>query len=102
MDVRSTNLVHTGDMNMRTKTVRQSVSLPVKVAQEVRSLARGRRLSANRVLVELVEEGIEARKRKQQEFFDLAKRFRSATDPKEVERLGNELGRMVFASDASD
>jgi hypothetical protein len=89
-------------MQTRAKNVRQSVTLPAKVAREVRSLAKGRRLSANRVLVELVEEGIEARRRKQQEFFDLAKRFRSATDPKEVERLGNELGRMVFTSDAHD
>jgi hypothetical protein len=45
---------------------------------------------------------IEARSRKQKEFFDLAKRFRSATDPKEVERLGNELGRKVFTSDTHD
>jgi len=48
------------------------------------------------MLVELVEDGIEAQKRKQEEFFTLAKRFRSATDPKEVEQLGDELGRMVF------
>ena len=65
-------------------------------------MAKGHRLSANRMLVELVEEGIQARKRKQQEFFDLAKRFRAATDPKEVDRLGNELGRMIFGANAQD
>jgi hypothetical protein len=27
---------------------------------------------------------------------DLAERFRSATNPEEVRRLGDELGRMVF------
>ena len=59
-------------------------------------MARTRRLSANRMLVELIENGIEAEKRKQQEFFDLAERFRSATDPKEVKRLGDRTGRMVF------
>jgi hypothetical protein len=80
------------------KTVRQSVSLPLKVAAQVRSMARGRRLSANRMLVELVEHGIEAEKRKQQEFFDLAERFRRATDPEEVKRLGDQLGRMVFGN----
>ena len=36
-----------------------------------------RRLSANRMLLELIENGIEAEKRKQQEFFDLAERFRN-------------------------
>lgn len=59
-------------------------------------MAKNRRVSANRLLLELVEEGIEAEKRKQQQFFELANRFRSATDPQEVERLGDEMGRLVF------
>ena len=59
-------------------------------------MARIRRLSANRMLVELIENGIEAEKQKQQEFFDLAERFRNATDPEEVKRLGDRMGRMVF------
>jgi len=50
------------------------------------------------MLVELIENGIEAEKRKQQEFFELAERFRGATDPKEAKRLGDELGRMVFGN----
>lgn len=50
------------------------------------------------MLVELIEHGIEAEKRKQREFFDLAERFRTATDPKEVKRLGDEMGRMVFGA----
>ncbi len=78
------------------KTVRQSVSLPANVAAQVRSLAKTRKLSANRMLVELVENGIDAEKRKQQEFFDLAYRFRRATDPAEVKRLGDQMGRMLF------
>jgi len=83
---------------MRTgnKTVRQSVSLPSNVALRVRSLAKARRLSANRMLVELIENGIEAEKRKQLEFFDLAERFRNATDPEEIKRLGDQMGRMVL------
>jgi hypothetical protein len=38
----------------------------------------------------------EAEKRKQQEFFDLAERFRGATDPDGVKRLDEQRGRMVF------
>ena len=60
-------------------------------------MAKSRRLSSNRMLVELIENGIEAEKRRQQEFFELAERFRSATDPEEAKRLGDELGRMVFS-----
>jgi len=83
-------------MRTNNKTVRQSVSLPSKVAVHVRSMAKARRLSANRMLVELIEHGIAAEQRKQQEFFDLAERFRAATDPEEVKRLGDEMGRRVF------
>ncbi len=78
------------------KTVRQSISLPVKMAAQVRTMAKSRRLSATRMLVELIENGIEAEKRKQQEFFDLAERFRKERDPEEAKRLGDQLGRMVF------
>jgi len=39
---------------------------------------------------------MEAEKRERQEFFDLAESFRRATDPSEVKRLGDQLGRMVF------
>jgi hypothetical protein len=34
--------------------------------------------------------------RKQQELFDLAGRFRGASDPAEVRLLGDQLGRMIF------
>jgi hypothetical protein len=96
MQCNCTSLVHTEVMKPATKTVRQSVSLPTSIAAQVRTIAKSRRLSANRMLVELIENGIEAEKRKQQEFFELAERFRSAEDPKEVKRLGDQLGRMVF------
>jgi hypothetical protein len=46
--------------------------------------------------VELIEFGIETEKRPQQQFFELAERFRSATDPAETKQLGDEMGRMVF------
>jgi hypothetical protein len=91
-----TILVYNGGMPASNKVVRQTVGLPAGTARQVRSLAKQRRLSANRIIVELVEEGIEAQKRKQREFFELAERYRAATDPKDVARLGDDLGRMVF------
>jgi hypothetical protein len=92
-----TVLVHSGVVSSR-KTVRQSVSLPANVAAQVRGMAKTRRLSSNRMLVELIENGIASEKRKQEKFFELAERFRSATDPEEAQRLGDELGRMVFGN----
>jgi hypothetical protein len=78
------------------KQVRRSVTLPREIAKEVETMSKQRRLSDNRVLVELIEQGIEARKEREKTFFDLAKRFRDANDPKEVEQLGDQLGRFVF------
>jgi hypothetical protein len=59
-------------------------------------MAKKRRLSDNRVLVELIEQGIEARKQREKDFFELAERFRAEKDPEQVKRLGDALGRMVF------
>jgi len=83
-------------MKMAQKAVRQSVSLPPRLAKQVGSLAKSRKLSENRMLLELIENGIDAEKRKQQEFFALAERFRNQRDPEAANRLGDELGCMVF------
>src|SRR5579862_9910115 len=78
------------------KHVRRSVTLPPKIAKQVESLARQRALSDNRVLVELIEQGIEAQQHKEKAFFQLAERFRAASDPEEIKQLGDQLGRFVF------
>ena len=80
----------------RAKQVRRSVTLPPRIARQVESLAKERNLSDNRVLVELIEQGIEARQQKEKAFFHLAERFRAADDPEQVKQLGNQLGRFVF------
>jgi len=79
-----------------TKHVRRSVTLPAKIARQVATLAKQRALSDNRVLVELIEQGIEAQQQKEKAFYQLAERFRAASDPEQVKQLGNQLGRFVF------
>jgi len=88
-------MVYSGVM-VAPKHVRRSVTLPAPVAQQVNRIAKRRRLSDNRVLVELIEEGIEAQQQKEKAFFQLAQRFRAASDPQQVKQLGDELGRFVF------
>ncbi len=78
------------------KQVRRSITLPVRIADQVERIARKKRLSDHRVLVELVEQGLEAQKEKEKAFFTLAERFRSASDPKDIKELGDQLGRFVF------
>ena len=79
-----------------TKQLRRSLTLPLDVVKQVETMAKRRRLSDNRVLVELIEQGIEAQKQKEKAFFELAQRFRAADDPEQVKHLGDELGRFVF------
>ena len=81
------------------KQVRRSVTLPAEIDKHVHTIAKLRRLSDNRVLVELIERGIEAAKQREQAFFDLAERFRAASDPADVKQLGDQLGRFVFGEE---
>ena len=78
------------------KVVRQSVSLPGRVARRVRAIARSRRTSASRVLLDLIETGLETREAEKQRFFDMARRFKESSDPAESERLREELAQMIF------
>jgi predicted transcriptional regulator len=78
------------------RQVRRSITLSPKLAKRVETIAKQRALSDNRVLVELIEQGIEAEKQKEKTFFQLAERFRAAKDPEQVKNLGDELGRFVF------
>jgi hypothetical protein len=79
-----------------TKQVRRSVTLPSRLAEQVARIARKKRLSDNRVLVELLEQGLEAQKEKEKAFFSLAQRFRAASDPNEVKELGDAMGKFIF------
>jgi metal-responsive CopG/Arc/MetJ family transcriptional regulator len=76
--------------------VRRSLTLPTRLAEQVERMAKKRRLSDNHVLVELIEEGLEARREKEKAFFELAQRFRNASDPDEVKHLGDKMGRFIF------
>ena len=52
--------------------------------------------SANRVLVELIESGLEVREQERKHFFELADRLVGARDPEEQNRLKEELARITF------
>jgi predicted DNA-binding protein len=78
------------------KPVRQSVSLPPRIARRVKALAKTKRTSANRVVVDLIEAGLESREREKNVFFDLADRLVRSSDAAEQKRLKEELARMTF------
>lgn len=83
-------------MTANEKPVRQSVSLPARLARRVLALAKKRDTSTNRVLVELIEAGIESKEAEKSKFFQLADQLGSTSDPLEQKRIKELLARMTF------
>jgi hypothetical protein len=75
---------------------RQSVSLPARLARNVEAIARSRKTSANRVLVDLIEAGLQLKEAEKERFFALANRLSETSDPAERQRIKKELARMTF------
>jgi hypothetical protein len=78
------------------RNVRQSVSLPSAVARRVQALAKRHRTSANRVIVDLIETGLEAKAQEKIAFLELADQLVHTSDRAEQKRLKEELARMTF------
>jgi predicted DNA-binding protein len=78
------------------KSKRQSVSLPAPIAKRVKTLAKNQKTSTNRVLVELIETGLESKEAEKRRFFALADRLSISTDEKERERIKKELAKLTF------
>lgn len=83
-------------MSTKTRTVRQSVSLPPTVAHRVRALARSRRTSASRVLADLVQSGLDSKEREKKYFLEVAEKLARARDPNQQKALKAELARLTF------
>jgi hypothetical protein len=83
-------------MAERAGSVRQSVSIPTGIARRVRALAKTRKTSANRVLVDLIEAGLHSRETEKERFFSLVNRLTESSDPGERQRLKKELALMTF------
>ncbi len=80
------------------KSVRQSVSLPHRIAKHVHAIAKTRKTSANRVLVDMIEAGLQSKESAKERFFALANRLSESTDPSERQRIKKELARMTFGA----
>jgi hypothetical protein len=83
-------------MGMLEKPVRQSVSLPPDLARRVKSLAKIKRTSANRIVIDLIAAGLEAQERERTRFFELADRLARSADRQEQQLLKEELARLTF------
>ena len=89
-------MVYSTPMATIEKSVRQSISLPSRLARQVKALAKTRRTSASRVLVELIETGLESKEDERRRFSELADQLSRCTDQSERKRIKEELARMTF------
>lgn len=83
-------------MTTSEKAIRQSVSLPARLARRVKTLAKNRKTSTNRVLVELIETGMDSKDAERSKFFELADQLSATSDPVERERIKEILAHMTF------
>ncbi|HXO04949.1 MAG TPA: hypothetical protein VN884_04890 [Candidatus Sulfotelmatobacter sp.] len=78
------------------KPVRLSVTIPGSIAKRVRAMAKTRKASASRVLVDLIEAGLQSEDAEKERFFALANQLSESSDPAERQRLKKELARISF------
>ena len=74
----------------------QSIPQLLVKNDEMKSLAKTRGSSANRVIVELIESGIEAQQQERKRFLELADRLARSRNTEEQTRLKEELAVMTF------
>jgi hypothetical protein len=78
------------------KAVRRSVALPSELNRKIQNMAKHQNWTANRVIEDLIEKGLEAKEAEKRRFFELAERLRSETDETEAAAIKDQLARMTF------
>jgi len=78
-------------------SIRKSVSIPTRIAKRVLAIAETRHTSASRVLVDLIETGLQTKESQHKRFFELTDQLAETTDPVERKRLQAELSALSCA-----
>jgi hypothetical protein len=76
-----------------------TVSLPAAMSERIDAIAVSRHVSANRAIVDLLDDAISAYDQRRKAFLELADRFQKSRDPAESKRLREELARMKYGND---
>jgi F0F1-type ATP synthase membrane subunit b/b' len=82
----------------KARPVRRSVSLRPEIDSKVRKIAQHQKRSANRVLENLIETGLQAKETEKRRFLGLVDRLRTTTDSNELKTIKDELARLTFGS----
>jgi len=78
-------------------SIRKSVSIPTRIAKRILAIAETRHTSASRVLVDLIETGLQTKESQHKRFFELTDQLAETTDPAERKRLQSELSALSCA-----
>lgn len=85
-----------GTASLVTELRRRSITIPANLGTKIDTIAENRHVTANRVIIDLIQDGIAAYEKRRACFLELTERFQKATDSAETERLREELLRMTF------
>ena len=85
---------------VKTASVRQSVTIPAKLAIEVKRVARKQNLTMSRALVVLAQRGVEAEASARDELNATYREFMAEKDPSRKGEAGKKLIRAIFGKDA--
>jgi metal-responsive CopG/Arc/MetJ family transcriptional regulator len=77
-------------------SLRVSVPVTQETLKEIDSRAHRLGVSRSVLLKRLLTWGLEAEQQKRDQLAQKVRQLRESTDPGEAERLGNELGQMIF------
>lgn len=84
----------------RRTSVRQSVTIPAKLAAEVKRVAKTNNLTMSKALVVLAQRGVDAEAAARENLKETYQRFIAESNPKRKEDAGKDLIRAVFGADA--
>jgi hypothetical protein len=80
----------------REAPARVSVSLTPEIYAEISARAEEKDMSLNRIIVQLLRAGLEAEQQKKRNLAEMLRQYRECNNAQEAERLGDELGAMIF------
>ena len=81
-------------------SIRQSVTIPAKLAMEVERVARKQHLTMSRALVVLAQRGVEAEAAARESLNATYRRFLAEPNPERKGEAGKDLIRAIFGKDA--
>lgn len=82
------------------RSVRQSVTIPATLVEEVRRTAKEQHLTMSRALVVLAERGVRAESAAKEQLEASYNRFLAANDPGLKNEVGKDLIRAIVGTDA--